>query len=331
MYFGSGEDYLLFPDAPSDYYIGGPDYMKSWNTLYPRLQKWGVKVVRLAAIFSDAPYTRTGWSQPSFLDYDKLDQVIAFLASKNIKVILDLCHEAIPNWYGTDAWINDWVIAANRYKNDSRIYAYELFNEIGRVTWSPEIQAATIYPDPYRLIQHKLAVCTDAIRATGDTHTLIWPDHMQYENYNYVYYDASDLRPNIIQTWHCWMNQWAVDSYPPDGMGWWNVMKNNIVTFQARYPNIPNQIGEIGGYTDATSTLPGGRDAQREFIVAIINWCVANNIDCLWWYLSTNHWVKAFADEVLSASAWATTLPVQHQFSVTSNPSGIPFTLRKTG
>jgi len=308
----------MHPGGPVDVRtpsVTGPDYMQSWNNLMPRLKKWNVKVVRLAARFPDAPFTYTGWSMNSVLDYAKLENVVSLLDANGIKVIFDFMHVTSPDYFGSEAWMNNWVDVANRYKNDTRVVAFEIYNEPSRETWTPEIRAKTTYPSPYTDIQRALAVCTDRIRATGDNHTIIWPDHMNYQNYNYVYYDHANLRPNIIQTWHCWLNQWAIDTYPPDGLGWWEAMKAHIAIFKADCPNIPIQIGEIGGMQE-NNALPGGPEIQKAFIVAIVNWCVANNVDVIWWLLSTNHWVAGFADDVLAS----TNLPAPPVTTVSSIP-----------
>jgi len=302
-HFGDGEDYLLFPLMNP----AGADYIQAWNNLMPRLKKWGINLIRLSAAFQDMRSSADyGPSGISVLDYTKLENIVKLLDANGIKVIFDFCHVTTPDYFGSEAWMNNWVEVATRYKNDPRVFAFELYNEPFPETWTPAIRAATTYPSPYTDVQRALATCTDRIRATGDNHTIIWPDHDSYHNWNYVYYDTANIRPNIIQTWHFWLGQWGIDTYGggTSGLGWWNVLRGNIEKFMRGYPNIPVQVGEIGGYTTSggPESLPGGPAVQKEFIDSVINWCVAKNVDCIWWLVSTDHWVTEFADEVLAAS-----------------------------
>lgn len=80
---------------------------------------------RLSFTFSDD----TGTDQDSFYSYAKMNSVIGYLNSVGVKpIICDFAGDC-SYFYGTTAWINDWVQVARDFKGDSRIEAFEIANE----------------------------------------------------------------------------------------------------------------------------------------------------------------------------------------------------------
>lgn len=276
MWIGVGEDYLLK-------YTAGEDYLAKWTALLQRMNKWRFNVVRLSARFADAPATAH-----SIVDFDKLDAVINLIAANGKGVILDLCHNWQDHygWFGSQAWIDDWVAVANHYKGDPRILAYELFNEPFTETWAPNITSGED-------VLHALVDCTDAIRATGDTH-MIWFSDPGLSGYGDLELPDWARRDNVMFPFHGWSRTVAEAEVVRN---WWLYWKNNV------HPGVI--VGEFGTYSD-----PEPWETQKEIAVGNINFCLEHNIGFLWWLYSTDHFREDAADEVLEASNYTPTPPI---------------------
>jgi aryl-phospho-beta-D-glucosidase BglC (GH1 family) len=141
IFDGNGSE-VIWRGAGGSYIFHARDrYQEAWQLHLPEIQAMGLNTVRLAFAFPDSGINpEYGTPSADILDFNKLDLVLDFLTAHQIKAILDL-----HNWadmigdFGSQKLVDDWVRVAVRYRGDSRIVAYELFNEPGSETWAPSI------------------------------------------------------------------------------------------------------------------------------------------------------------------------------------------------
>jgi hypothetical protein len=198
---GVGSDYKITMDSTSSI----QNILYKWeNEEIPLIKANGFNTVRLA--FAMRPE-----DHHSLMVYSDMDQVIDLLGRNGIYVILDL-----HNWqdnagvFGSQEWIDFWVATANHYKDNPYVVAYELFNEPFTSTWASWMVNGGAgrdgsNHDPWKA----LAMCVDAIRATGDTHIIVYPDPWFWNSYtdtwhpeNYV--NSQYARTNIVIASHEW-------------------------------------------------------------------------------------------------------------------------------
>ena len=279
MLIGCGEDYLLLKPAE--------DYIANWKALINRFAKWRFNTIRLAARFPDAPYDPSTAESP--LDYDKYEQVLNLLSQHGIKAVADCAHnyKSMYGWFGSDAWINDWVAFANRFNGDKRILAYELFNEPGGGALPSGMTKEGVV--------RALAKCTDAIRQVEPERTVVWsPDP-----YWGTYIPPDVMRENVIYSEHAWIWESNVETAIQRA-------KNACArfdTFQKTYQRIYghlwlSEFGSGGGLGTPEETYA----AQKAYCVTLINYCLKNNVGFSLWLYSKNSWHPPSGDDILASS-----------------------------
>jgi len=288
---GIGEDYLLW---------GG-----SWPDLIPKLKYWNFNTVRLAFSFPDSPPNiDTGRTAHSKYDSTKMNDVLNILSSNGVKAILDL-HNYVDmyGYFGSDAWINNWVNLARTYKGDKRIVAFEIFNEPYKGTHKYATQAE---------VHRACARCIDAIRAIDPDRTIVYPPFSIFTiDWGSFSIPADAIRPNIIYSQHAWTTTKDVTTAKNHANG----VVNSMVNWKKTYGSM--WLGEFGVNQDPTLTDPASISlaAQKEYCRALIDGCVDNSIGFCWWmYRSQQNW----ADAVLAESKYA-------QLITSPPPVSLPF------
>ncbi len=194
---------MVWRGAGGSYLFHADDYEMAWQNHLSQIQEMGLNTVRLAFAFNDSGINpEYGVPSADVMDYSKLDWVLDFLDRHGIKAILD-CH----NWndmigdFGSQKLIDDWVDVALRYRGDSRVAAYELFNEPGPITWSSSVSSTTDVLKAY-------ADLTDAIRKVDPNHIVVWPSlgwlAYAWDLDKFPTVLQSYSRPNTVMTVHRW-------------------------------------------------------------------------------------------------------------------------------
>jgi len=226
--------------------LGNPvDYMVAWNNHLPQIQQMGLNTIRLTFRFPDSTIgTGRGGDD---LEYAKLDKVLAFLSTHNIKGILD-CHNYadMATDFGSQKLIDDWVALANHCKGYESVVAYELFNEPGYWEWDRTwMTSKNDVVTAYRQL-------TNAVRAVDPEHIVIW----ESSNYLPDLLTIKDLLlPNTVFTLHRW---W---SFKKEEINIWGPEKLSYMTIG--YPvdyrkrlNVPFWFGEFGTHGVYDETNP---------------------------------------------------------------------------
>jgi hypothetical protein len=236
MWRGAGGSYL-FHDVER--------YREAWQLHLGEIHALGLNTIRLAFAFPDsASNPDNGVSSADILDYHKLDWVLSFLSKNGIKAILDLHnYKDMYGDFGSQKLMSNWVALAQRYRGDSRIVGYELFNEPSENTWDTSIASRADAIEAY-------ANLTDAVRAVDPEHIVIW------QSFGYLA-DAWNinrfaevlkpyLRPNLVFTFHRWLHrEWSFDIYSPENMSRFSV--EYLVRAREKL-NVPFWLGEFGSY-----------------------------------------------------------------------------------
>jgi hypothetical protein len=227
MWRGAGGSYLFHSD----------DYLLAWEKHLPEIQKMGLNTVRLAFRFQDSNPGVDGYIAADTLDYARLDAVIDFLSRHNIKVILDLhnCGDMCGD-FGSQKLIDDWVKLAAYYRGDSRLVAYELFNEPYSMTWDLSIETKS---DVFRAYTN----LTREIRKVDPDHIHIW----EIESYYLPpLEDIVDyLEPNIVFAVHKWWTNRSqeFEIWNPEQLS--RLTVGYLAESRTKF-NIPFWLGEFG-------------------------------------------------------------------------------------
>jgi hypothetical protein len=255
--------------------------------------KYGCDGVRLSAQVSSTVA----------LDYALMDKLLDDLHARGMTVLLNPFHNfnSHAGYYGSADWFNKWIQIAAHYKNDARIWAFQLWNEASPNVISPSI------PNTPQSIQAAQAKCIDLIRALGDNHPILLTANENYANYGWTLYPES-VRPNTLQSVHFTPSLYAQTTFGT-GAKEWAWCRDKIISFEQRYPHVPCVVDELS-IVQPTSDPNGGAswDFQYEAMLNAINWCVETNHDFGWWRwgygLNTTGWYVGKPQQILTDSIY---------------------------
>lgn len=278
---GAGVDYL-FAEKESLVGVNEEEYLSRWQTYLPQFQQMGLNTMRLAFAFPDSSVNpETGRTTHSVLDYDKLEQVLTFLDSHGIKAILDLHNYGdMKGDFGSSKWFENWKRLAERFKGDSRIAAYELFNEPGKETWD------TAVTDMMGVLK-AYAELTDAIHSLDAERIVIWPS----KGYLPYAYDldkfAETVRPflksNVVFTVHWWLHKEThFNVWNPKQMSY---ITTDYLVYGRKKLSVPFWLGEFGSYPPNSITNP-----EYEWVKESLNRCQEQLLGWNIWMPFANRW-----------------------------------------
>ena len=188
QWYGIGDDWRLWMDIDSA--------LATWNALLPHLKvRWGFNTVRLAFSFSDS-----GGETHTVLDYGELDRVLDVVGRYGFRAVLDLHNwQDMRGYFGSPQWMQQWSALSSRYRDDARVVAYGLFNEPFRETWHSSVED----------VLSAYVNCIDAIRATGDQHTIVLPPPPLFMATMENAFDSESIperlrRENVVVSHHAW-------------------------------------------------------------------------------------------------------------------------------
>lgn len=244
--FENGKEVIWRAAGGSYLFHAGNLYREAWQLHLPEIQAMGLNTVRLAFAFNDSSQNPQS-SAPSadILDFSKLDWVLDFLDNYNIKAILDLhnCEDMYGD-FGSEKLFNNWMALAQHYMGDSRVVAYELFNEPNSLTWSPSIQskmdAARFYIE-----------LTNAIREVDPRHIVIWESQPYVPPLEEI---ADSLPQNMVFTFHRWWTdrKWEFERTPEQ----LSYMSLSYAVEYRKKLGVPFWFGEFGSNYPLNSTNP---------------------------------------------------------------------------
>ena len=244
---------VLWRGAGGSYLFHTDDYMTAWQEHLPQIQQMGLNTMRLAFAFSDSNINPDyGMPSADILDYAKLDWVLDFLDQNGLRAILDLHNYLdMAGDFGSQKLIDDWVALARRYRGDSRIVGYELFNEPYCLTWDHSVTSSIDVIEAY-------ANLTSAVRVVDPEHIVIW----EINNLAYAW-DLGRfpevlkpyLQPNTVLTLHEWWSE------PEMRLEDWTPEENSFITayylVEARKKfNVPVWLGEFGSFSPFDASNP---------------------------------------------------------------------------
>lgn len=242
---GTGTSYLLH---------AGENYQEAWQKHFLEIQAMDLNTIRLAFAFADSsPNPDCGTPSADIMDFDKLDWVLRFLGQHGVKAILDL-----HNWidmegdFGSQKVIDDWVKVAARYRGESRIVAYELFNEPAWSTYDKTWMANKT--DAIRAY----AQLTDAIRQVDPEHIVIWTSS------NFLPAEFPEgfeeyVRQNVVYSVHRWYHDYSTSDklefelWTPEQLSYMSV--GYLVEMRERL-NAPFWLGEFGSHYPMNESNP---------------------------------------------------------------------------
>jgi len=296
-WYGIGEDWSQDVEPATDIDL----VLSKWITLLDRAEKWKFNTVRLAFRFPESPSTPD--TVVSTINYETLDSLLGLLDSRHLKAIIDLHnYRDMYGWLGSSEWINCWVGLAQKYKLDNRIIAYELFNEPFESCWDSSVV-------DYTGVLRVLAECVDAIRATGDNHTIVYPAPGYFGS---LTVPLEYRRPNIVITHHPW--SYGNPSTIEEAV---NLADYRISKFLPyRDQGFELWVGEFGQHG---ASVGGGTtyEIEKAYVVRIINLALQHNLGFNWWLYSRNHWIEGSADDILQTSNYSVpvSLPFHDDFA----------------
>lgn len=153
-----GEDYLIFHGDDADPNI--------WVNYLSAFTEFHCNTIRLAFSSTNASYSCSRYNQA------KMNTVLNHLNSVGVKAVLADCAGA-GSWYGSQEWVNDWVVLANTYKNDPRVVALQPINEPYPDFFSSTGPTGGIHDQESMIIA--MAYLIDRIREVDSSRTIIFP------------------------------------------------------------------------------------------------------------------------------------------------------------
>ncbi len=177
-------------------------YTGGWDALFPQMREMGTNTFRLAFLFEDCAEFGMTSAQGAFWDDAQVEALVAKAYSYGMTTVLDLHLIWCPGYLESQNWIDNWVNVAAKYRGDSRIAAFEIYNEP---------YAAVDSYTQYQL-HARFAQCTRAIHAIDPDRKIVWfPTCIVWNggvkdsisNPTYVH-PQEFLEPNIILNMHHW-------------------------------------------------------------------------------------------------------------------------------
>lgn len=234
---GAGGSYLFHT---------GDRWQEAWQKHLPQIQAMGLNTIRLAFAFPDSGINpEYGTPSADILDYEKLDWVLDFLTQHGMKGILT-CMNYLDMYgdFGSQKLANDWVSLARRCNGDSRIVAFELFNEPYYNTWASSVKSKMDVMSAY-------ANLTDAIRDVDPEHIVIWESryHLAYADSDidkFAEVIKPYLRPNLVFTMHSWLHkESSFNVWNPEQM---SLIEVDYLVKARNKLKTPFWLGEFGSY-----------------------------------------------------------------------------------
>lgn len=171
---------------PFKWYGFAMDESKSNSEWKSALQKWSKYgqggVHRVVLRFSD-------------LDLKHLDQILDLIHASGARAVLDYhvlsSYPGFGPLFGSQGCRDWWKNLTVRYKNDSRVIAFEFANEPTTETLDPSLRS-----DPQWGILTEYAYLTDMVHEIDPSRICVWMDYWNHEDPTPYY------RDNVIVTFH---------------------------------------------------------------------------------------------------------------------------------
>jgi hypothetical protein len=240
-----------------DVYLWHKTY-ESWPAVAKKIAQWHFNHVQLFFVFSDQ--YRSDEAVHSVLNIPELETVLNTIYAAGAQAILNCTHDHSPTFFGSQAWINDWVALAQKYKGDPRIQAFNLFDEPTGRGDAPWFVYATQAPD-WPLISQALITCIDAVRAVDPSRKIMLP----FCGWKVPQFSSALMgRGNLIVPLHIWH-----EKNPATG-----IVPNETATAQGHIL-LAQQFQAFANQYGADTYLEFGSSANGiEYVKLVINACV---------------------------------------------------------
>jgi hypothetical protein len=292
-----GEDYLFYTN-------GDPDLI--WTpTHLSKLVQWECNTMRISFSFADSTPNYAGDLSMSVYDEVKMDRTLDLLGSVGVKGILNL-HNVNGDMYGDVGswnWVNNWRRLAQIHLGDSRVVAFQIFNEPIPETWASSGPVGAI-TSPQKLVE-AFAYVIDEIRSIDPSRTIVYPvwygcgyDYPSMADWvnelqSYGVLSKGNIVYDIIHPYY-FENSWDMGMTPTQKVDhyWDNYMIPAI-----------NLLGVENVWVGETFAWPefngGTHHLQIEFLTEMINKCVEYGVGV---QVFSYYGISAWQDEGLAAS-----------------------------
>lgn len=253
---------------------------QDWNTYFPKFKALNCNVFRLAFVFSDAAQFGYSDENGSFWNDSACEAVIAKAYSYGMKTILDLHLIWCEGYLESQNWINNWKAMAQKFKGDSRIAAFEIYNE--------PYTAKLSYTQ--KQLHDRFWQCAQAIWAIDPTRKILWfpaclvwnggvKDSQTNPAYNHP---AAYIDPRIILNSHHWnigvTNVYSTTAAAKEGVAYLQSLRDQY--------GLEVMMGETGGATGEQGTVPenpASMQAQIAYVRTFAQESIRTGIGVNYW------------------------------------------------
>lgn len=292
-----GEDYLFYSN-------GDPDLI--WTpTHLSKLVQWDCNTMRVSFSFADSTPNYAGKLSMSVYNEGKMDRTLDLLGSVGVKGILNL-HNVNGDMYGDVGswnWVNNWKTLAQTYLGDSRVVAFQIFNEPIPETWASSGPVGVV-DSPQKLVE-AFAYVIDEIRSIDPSRTIVYPVWygcgFDYASMNawfsdlqlFGVVDKGNIVYDVIHPYY-FENSWDMGMTPTEKV------KHYCDNYLIPAINLFGADNVWVGETFAWPEYDGGtHHLQIEFLTEMINSCVEYGVGVqVFSYFGKSNW----QDEGLLAS-----------------------------
>lgn len=308
---GFGEDYLIAYDDIS-FGLTPETWLEYGGSRLLQYEKWNMKAARLGFRFFDCPRL-SGVITSSTYDQEKMDRVVEIFHSHRIMPILNLhnVNGDMKGYLGSWNWVNNWKAIAQHYKGDTRIAAFQIFNEPFAETWATDgpyggiTDARDLLEVSAHLINEIHSIDPDRVvifpcfQVVDDTSSYSWP--LNWTLFHNDLMAAGMIQDRVIfdimHPYYFEIPEYDMDYTPSQKVAWY---RDNYLLPAVNFLGANKcWVGETFAWYPAT------HDWQIEFLTEMIDSLADQNVDFqILSYFSKSTEARSWQDEGLEASIY---------------------------
>ena len=158
----------------SDYTQWGNFGVAEWQSQKQYFVQYGVNTVKLGLTLPHEPVTSLNTQGAGTVySYSKLSAILDVFASWGVKAILCDQNSEAEQWFGSQAWVNDWKQVAADFKGDSRVASFEFAGEA--YTWFLSPTGPTGGVTDMHSFDVACSYLIDQVRSIDPSRTIMYP------------------------------------------------------------------------------------------------------------------------------------------------------------